>query len=70
MEITMAIGARYFPQFGSLAGTSEVWSKRALAAPSGVCRLRAGRLFHGAPTNMIDIDLPVTDRMRRSASEP
>lgn len=70
MEITMTTGAGYLPRFGSLASPSEVWSKRAFAAPSGVCRLRAGRVFHGVLTNMIGIDLPVTDRMRRSASEP
>ncbi len=74
MEITMITGARYFPRFGPLAAPGEVWSERVLAAPSGACRLRAGHLFHGAfhgaLTNPIGIDLPVTDRMHRSASEP
>ena len=74
MEITMTTGARYLLQFGPLAAPREIWSKQVLTAPSGACRLRTGRLvhgaFHGAPANPIDIDLPVTDRMRRSAVEP
>ncbi|MGH3999319.1 MAG: hypothetical protein ACRDTJ_17890 [Pseudonocardiaceae bacterium] len=70
MGITMTTGTRYFPRFEHLAAPSEVGFKRALAAPSGVRRIRAGRLFHGVLANMIGIDLPVTDRMRRSASEP
>ncbi|MGH4008352.1 MAG: hypothetical protein ACRDTH_09410 [Pseudonocardiaceae bacterium] len=74
MEITMAIGARYLPRFGPLAVPRELWSEQVLTGPSGACRLRAGRLvqgaFHGAPANPIGIDLPVTDRMRRSALEP
>ncbi len=74
MEIIMITGAGYFPQFGPLTAPRELWSEQVLTAPSGVCRLRAGRLahgaFHGAPANPIGIDLPVTDRMRRSASEP
>ncbi len=69
MEITMTTGARCFPQFGPLAVRGEVWSERVLTAPSGVRRLRAGR-FHGALINPIGSDLPVTDRMRRSAAEP
>jgi hypothetical protein len=69
MEIIMTPGARCFPQAGLLAAPSEVWSKRVRTAPSGARRLRAGRLFHGVP-NPICIDLPVTDRMRRSVSEP
>lgn len=75
MEITMITGARCFPQSGPLAAPSGVWSERVRTAPSGMRRLRARRLFHGAfygvPANHpIGIDLPVTDRMRRSASEP
>ena len=71
MEITMTTGARCFRQSGPLAAPSGVWSERVRTAPSGVRRLRARRLFHGAPANHpIGIDLPVTDRMRRSASEP
>ena len=73
MGMTMTTGARYLPQFGPLAASREVWSERVPAAPSA-CRLRAGRsfpgAFHGALMNPIGIDLPVTDRMRRSASEP
>ncbi|MGH3898636.1 MAG: hypothetical protein ACRDTA_10350 [Pseudonocardiaceae bacterium] len=74
MEICMTTGARYFPQCGHLAVSGQVWSKRLLTAPTGALRLRAGRPFHGtfcvAQVNPIGIDLPVTDRMRRSASEP
>ena len=74
MEITMTTGARCFPQFGTLTASRGVWSKRVLAAPFGACRLRAGShfrgVFYGAQFNPIGSDLPVTDRMRRSASEP
>lgn len=73
MEITMTVGARYLPQSGLLAASREVWSERVPAAPSA-CRLRVGRsfpgAFHRALINPIGIDLPVTDRMHRSASEP
>ena len=74
MKIITIIGARYFPQFGPLAAPRELWSEQVLTAPSDACRLRTGRVvhgaFHGTPTNPIGIDLPVTDRMHRSASEP
>jgi hypothetical protein len=70
MELIMSPGAGYFPQTGLLAAPSEVWPERVRTAPSGVRRLRAGRPFHGDPTNPICSDLPVTDRMRRSVSEP
>lgn len=69
MEITMTTGARYFPQFGPLAAPGEVWSERVLMAPSRARQLCPGR-FHRALINPIGIDLLVTDRMRRSASEP
>jgi hypothetical protein len=69
MEITMTTGARYFPQFGPFAARGEFWSGCVLAAPFSGRRLRAGR-FHGALINSIGTDLPVTDRMRRSAAEP
>ena len=70
MEIIMTTGTRCFPQAGFLAAPSEVWSERVRTAPFGAHRLRAGRPFHGVPANPICIDLPVTDRMRRSVSEP
>ncbi|MGH3882604.1 MAG: hypothetical protein ACRDRY_18560 [Pseudonocardiaceae bacterium] len=74
MKITMTTGTRYLLQIGPHAAPRELWSEQVLTVPSGVCRLRAGRLAHGAfrgaPANPIGIDLPGTDRMRRSASEP
>lgn len=74
MGMTMTTGARCFPQFGPLAASSEVWSERVRTAPSGARRLRAEGsplgAFHGALVNPIRIDLPVTNRMRRSALEP
>jgi hypothetical protein len=74
MGITMTVGARCFPRFGHLAAASEVWSERVRTAPSGARRLHAEGpslgAFHGALANPIGIDLPVTDRMCRSASEP
>lgn len=69
MEITMATGARYLPEFGSPAARGEFWSGCVRTAPPSARRLRAGR-FHGALINPIGTDLPVTDRMRASASEP
>ena len=70
MEITMTTGARYFPEFGPLAAPDSVWSERVRTAPFGAPQLCAGRPFHGALANLIGIDLPVTDHMRASASEP
>ncbi len=70
MEITMTTGARYFPQFGPLAAPGELWSGCVLTAPWRARQLCVGRSFHGALINPIGSDLPVTDRMRRSASEP
>lgn len=70
MEITMTVGARYFPQSRTRTAPRAACSKRALAVSPGVCRPRAGRRFHGVLVTMIGIDLPGTDRMRRSASEP
>jgi hypothetical protein len=70
MEIYLTTGARCFPQCGHLAMSAEVWSKRLLTAPSGASRLRAGRSFHRTVINPTGTDLPVTDRMRTSASEP
>jgi hypothetical protein len=70
MEIIMTTGVRYFLRFVPLAALSEAWSERVRTAPTSVRRLRAGRPFHAAPTTSTCSDLPVTDRMRRSASEP
>ena len=71
MEMCMITGAHYFPQRGPVAVRGGIWSERLL---SGALRLRAGRPFHraryGALVNPTGIDLPVTDRMRMSASEP
>lgn len=70
MESYLTTGARRFPQRGHLAMPGEVWSKRLPIAPIGALRLRAGRSFHCTVINPTGIDLPVTDRMRTSASEP
>jgi hypothetical protein len=74
MEMCMTTGARYLPQFGPLGVPGVIWPERMLTVPSGALRLRAGRPLHrafsGAQFNPTGSDLPVTDRMRTSASEP
>ncbi len=70
MELCTAPGACYFPQCGHRIVPAGVWSQRLRSAPTGALRLRAGRLIHRTLINPIGIDLPVTDRTRRSASEP
>ncbi|MDQ2790735.1 MAG: hypothetical protein DLM60_09475 [Pseudonocardiales bacterium] len=74
MEIYMTIGARYFPQCGSVGVPGGIWSKRLRTAPSGVLRRSAGHRLHlarfGAQVSTTGIDLLVTDRMHMSASEP
>jgi hypothetical protein len=75
MEMCMTtVGARYFPPAGPIAVPGGIWSQCPLTAPSRAHRLRAGSPFHralsGALANLTGIDLPVTDRMRTSASEP
>lgn len=74
MEMCMTTGARYFPRWGPVAARGGIWSERLRTVPSGALRRRAGhpshRAFYGARVNPTGIDLPVTDRMRMSASEP
>ena len=70
MEICTTTGARCFPQCGHLDMPGQVWSKRLPIAPIGALRLRAGRSFHRTVINPTGLDLPVTERMRTSASEP
>jgi hypothetical protein len=67
MEMYVTTGARDFPRVGPLGVHGGTWS--ALSVPSGTRRLRAGIPFC-ALLHPTGIDLPVTDRMRLSASEP
>jgi hypothetical protein len=66
-------GAHYFPQRGPVV-PGRIRSERLLTGLSGALRLRVGLPFHRAcyraRVNPTGIDLPVTDRMRMSASEP
>lgn len=70
MEMTMTSGARYFPKCGLLAVSGGIQSNRWRIAPGGAHRLFAGRPFHPVLINPTGSDLPTTDRMRMSASEP
>lgn len=70
MEMTMTSGARCFPQYGPLAVSGGTQSKRLRTAPIRADWPFAGRPFHPVPFNPTGIDLPTTDRMRMSASEP
>ncbi len=70
MEMNLATGARYFLQRGPLAVNGGIQSKRLRTVPSGARWLLAERPFHPVLINSTGIDLPVTDRMRMSASEP
>ena len=70
MEMTVSMGARYFPQCGPLAVSGGIQSERLRTVPSSTRWPLAERPFHPVPINPTDIDLPTTDRMRMSASEP
>ena len=70
MEISMTTGARYFPQFGPLAMPGGIQSKRPRTAPIGARWLLAERPFHPVLINPTGSDLPLTDRLQKSASEP
>jgi hypothetical protein len=70
MEMSTTTGARHFLQYGPLAVPREIQSKRLRTVPSGARWPFAGRPFHPVLINSTGIDLPVTDRMRMSASEP
>ncbi len=68
--MTITSGVRYFPQCGSLAEHGGIQSERLRTVPLGAGWLFAGRPFHPVLINPTGIDLPTTDRMRMSASEP
>jgi hypothetical protein len=70
METNMTIGARYFPQFGLVAVPGGIQSKRPRTAPMSARWLLAERPFHPVLINPIGSDLPATDRLHKSASEP
>jgi hypothetical protein len=70
MEMYMTTGARCLPPRGPVAVPGGIWSERLRTVPSSALALRAGRSFHRVLINPTGIDLPVTDRMRMSASEP
>jgi hypothetical protein len=70
MEMNTAIGARYFLQRGLHAVYGGIQSKRLRTVPCGARWQLAERPFHPVLINSTGIDLPVTDRMRMSASEP
>ncbi len=73
MKMSITIGARDLHQFGALGVPGRTWSQHLLAVPSGARRLRAGSSFQARIRVLVHpagIDLPDTDRMRLSASEP
>ncbi len=73
MEMSITSGACDLNKLGALGVPGRIWSQRLLTAPSGALRLHAGSSFrarYGALVHPTGIDLPVTDRMRLSASEP
>jgi hypothetical protein len=73
MEMSMTAGARDLQKLGVLGVSGGTWSQRLRTVPSGGRRLRAGNSFQARYRALVDpigIDLPVTDRMRLSASEP
>jgi hypothetical protein len=70
MEIVKTSGARYFPQYGHPDVSGGIQSQRLRLVPGGARWLLAGRPFHSAPINPTGIDLPTTDHVRMSASEP
>jgi hypothetical protein len=70
METYMTTGARCFPQFGLVAVPGGIQSKRPRTAPMSARWLLAERPFHPGLINPIGSDLPATDRLHKSASEP
>lgn len=81
MEIMKTTGTRCLPQFGSFAMPDPIWREQGelqVAMPAAAGGLRIAT-FGGRPVyrarfrsliNLNGIDLPVTHRMRMSASEP
>ncbi|MGH4016001.1 MAG: hypothetical protein ACRDSL_19180 [Pseudonocardiaceae bacterium] len=82
MEIIMSTGARCFPRCGSFTVPGLVWSEPVgtkVATPAAGGNFRGAAVLGERPMyrtrfhaliNPIGIDLPVTHRMRVSASEP
>jgi hypothetical protein len=70
MEMTMTSGARYFPRYGLFAVSEVSRCRHVQIVPSNARWPFAGHHFHPALIDMTGIDLPTTDRMRMSASEP
>jgi hypothetical protein len=73
MEMSITSGARGLNKLGALSVPGGTWSQRLLTVPSGALGLCAGSSFRARDrvlVHPIGIDLPVTDRMRLSASEP
>jgi hypothetical protein len=70
MEIYMTTGSRCFPHFGLVAVSGGIQSKRPRTAPLSARWLLAERPFHPVLINPIGSDLPATDRLHKSASEP
>jgi hypothetical protein len=73
MEMSITSGARRLNKLGALGVPGGTWSQRLRTVPSGALRLRAGSCFQARSRALVHptgIDLPVTDRMRLSASEP
>ena len=73
MEMSVSACARDLHKFGVLGVPGGTWSRRLRTVPSGARRSRAGGSFQAryrALVHSIGLDLPVTDRMHLSASEP
>lgn len=81
MEIVKTTGTRCLPQFGSFAAPSPVWSAQgelqvmmpAAAGGLGIDAIGGRPVYRTRFRSLINqngIDLPVTHRMRMSASEP
>ncbi len=68
--MTITSGACSFPRCGSFAEYGGIQSERLRTVPMGARWPFAGRPFHPVLINPTGIDLPTTDRMRMSASEP
>jgi hypothetical protein len=70
MEMTISTGTHYFLWCAPLVVSGVTQSERVRTVPLGARWSVAGRPFRPAPVDPIGFDLPTTDRMRMSASEP
>ncbi len=70
MKMIMFTGVPCLLRFGTLEVSGGIQSERLRIAPAGARWPLAGRPFHPVPIYPTGIDLPTTDRMRMSASEP